>query len=257
MDKSFSPLDRHFDLPAIARVEPGRPIQWLKAGWQDLLRSPAASLAHGAIFAALGALILLFAIDKPYLGTAALSGFLLVGPIAAAGLYEISRRHQAGQSAGFLDSLRGLKGHTDALFTVGIMLAFMLIVWERLSAILFALFYRGDIADLASFYSHVVFSGEYLHFMAAYLLIGGALAALVFALTAVSIPMLLDRDTDTISAMMTSLRAIAANPGPMAVWAALIVSLMALAFATMMVGLVLLLPLIGHATWHAYRDLVR
>ncbi|MCB1917473.1 MAG: DUF2189 domain-containing protein [Rhodocyclaceae bacterium] len=256
MDKPFNSLDRHFDLPRIALVEHSRPLKWLKAGWQDMVRSPVASLAYGAIFAVLGYLIMGYAIGKPYLGTAAVSGFMLIGPIAAAGLYEISRRHEAGERVGFFASLAGLRGHRDSLFTFGIMLAFLLIVWERLSAMLFALFYRGDIADVANFYNHILYSGDYVHFMVAYLVIGGSLAALVFSLTAIAIPMAMDRDTDTITAMMTSLRAIGTNLGAMALWAAIIVALMAVSFATMMIGMVVLLPLLGHATWHAYRDQV-
>ncbi|MCB1928145.1 MAG: DUF2189 domain-containing protein [Rhodocyclaceae bacterium] len=256
MDKPFHSLDRHFDVPRIALVEHSRPLAWLRAGWQDLVRSPAASLAYGIVFAALGYLIMAYAIDKPYLGTAAVSGFMLIGPIAAAGLYEISRRHEAGEPAGLFQSLSGLRGHRDGLFTFGIMLAFLLIVWERLSAMLFALFYRGDIPDVSNFYSHVLFSGDYVYFIVAYLVIGGALAALVFALTAVAVPMVMDRDTDTITAMMTSLRAMGTNLGAMASWAVIIVLLMAISFATKMIGMVVLLPLLGHATWHAYRDQV-
>ncbi|MCB1907399.1 MAG: DUF2189 domain-containing protein [Rhodocyclaceae bacterium] len=256
MDKPFHSLDRHFDLPRIALVEHSRPLAWLKAGWRDMARSPLASLSYGALFAALGYLIMAYAIDKPYLGTAAVSGFMLIGPIAAAGLYEISRRHESGEPTGFFESLGGLRGHRDGLFMFGIMLAFMLIVWERLSAMLFALFYRGDIADVGGFFNHILFSGEYVHFLIAYMVIGGTLAALVFALTAIAVPMVMDRDTDAITAMMTSLRAIGANLGAMALWAVIIVALMAISFATMMIGLVVLLPLLGHATWHAYRDQV-
>jgi len=257
MDKPFNSLDRHFHLPPIARVENGRPLRWLKAGWQDIVRSPVASLSYGAIFAALGYLILTYAAGVPYLTTAAVSGFLLIGPLVAAGLYEISRRHEAGEQPSFADSLRGLRGHGDAMFQFGIALAIMLILWERLSAALFALFYQGGIPDVENFYSHVLFSGDYVHFIVAYLIVGGALAALVFALTVVSIPLMMDRETDIITAMMTSVRAIGTNLGAMALWAVIIVALMAVAFGTMMIGMVLLLPLLGHATWHAYRDLVR
>ena len=114
----------------------------------------------------------------------------------------------------------------------------------------------GDIPDVANFYSHVLFSGDYVHFIIAYLVVGGSLAALVFALTAVAVPMVMDRDTDTITAMMTSLRVMGTNLGAMASWAVIIVVLMAISFATKMIGMVVLLPLLGHATWHAYRDQV-
>ena len=256
MEKPFGSLDRHFELPHVRTVEASRPLRWLRSGWSDLIANPLASLPYGVVFALTGYLLLAYAADLPYLFTASISGFMLIGPLAAAGLYEISRRHERGVRPSFMASLQGLRKHTDALLYFGIFLAIMLVVWERLSAILFALFYQDNIPDLANFYSHVLLSGEYTHFLVAYFVVGGALAALVFSLSAISIPLLMDRDSDVITAMMTSMRSIGANLGAMALWAAIIVVLMAISFATLMIGMVVLLPLLGHATWHAYRDLV-
>lgn len=256
MTNSMHHLDHHFSLPHIRAVEAGRPLMWLKMGWQDLRDNPLASLVYGLIFAVAGYLILAYAADLPYLFTAAVSGFFLIGPLAAAGLYEISRRHEKGMPTGFGESLRGLRRHGDSLVYFGLLLALSLIAWERISAILFALFYQGQAPDLANFYSDVFFSGNYTHFVVAYLFVGGILAAVVYCLSAISIPMLMDRDSDVVTAMMTSARAVGHNPGAMILWAALIVGLMVIGFATMMIGMVLLLPLVGHATWHAYKDLV-
>ncbi|MDO9599970.1 MAG: DUF2189 domain-containing protein [Azoarcus sp.] len=256
MDKSFHPLDQHFNLPHVRHVGASRPMQWLSRGWSDMRENLGASLAYGAFFAALGYLILAFAADKPYLFIAAISGFFLVGPLAAAGLYEISRRHERGQSASLADSLKGLREHGDGLMYFGLFLAITLIGWERISAIMFALFYPGNVPELSNLFSQVFLSGDYTHFVVAYLVVGGALAAVVFSLAAISIPMVMDRDTDNITAAMTSMRAVGANLGAMAVWAALIVALIGIGFATMMIGMVVLLPLLGHATWHAYRDLI-
>lgn len=256
MDKSMHSLDQHFHLPHIREVGASRPFHWLKLGWGDMRDNLGASLTYGIFFAAVGYLILAYASGKPYLFTAAISGFFLVGPIAAAGLYEISRRHDAGEPASFGASLRGLTRHGDSLMYFGLFLAITLIAWERLSAILFALFYQGAVPELSNFARDVFLSGDYTHFVVAYLVVGGALAAVVFALSAIAIPMIMDRDIDAISAAMTSAKAVGVNLGAMAVWAALIVALVAIGFATMMIGMVVLLPLLGHATWHAYRDLV-
>lgn len=256
MDKPISHLDRHFNMPVIRTVDNARPLQWLRKGWADMLASPLASLSYGAFFAVLGYLILAFAADKPYLFSAAVSGFFLVGPLAAAGLYEISRRHEQGQVASLSESLRGLARHKDHLFFFGLMLAIALIAWERLSAILFALFYQGNAPDISSFFSDILFSGQFTHFVVAYMVVGGVLAAVVYALAAVAIPMLMDRETDVVTAMMSSARAVGINLGAMVLWAAIIVGSMLLGFATMMIGMVILLPVIGHATWHAYKDLV-
>lgn len=256
MDNSLHPLDHHFNLPHMRQVEASRPMRWLSLGWNDMRENLGASLPYGVFCALAGYLILAFAADRPYLFIAAISGFFLVGPLAAAGLYEISRRHESGQSASLADSFQGLRRHGDGLMYFGLFMAVTLIGWERISAIMFALFYPGNVPELSNFFSQIVLSGEYTHFVVAYLVVGGVLAAVVFSLAAVSIPMLMDRDTDIITAAMTSMRAVGANLGAMAVWAALIVVLIGIGFATMMIGMVVLLPLLGHATWHAYRDLV-
>lgn len=256
MDKPFSSLDRYFHLPHVRQVDASRPLVWLRMGWDDMRANLGASLTYGLIFAIIGYLILAYATDLPYLFTAAISGFFLVGPLAAAGLYEISRRHERGESASFADSVRGLREHGDHLLYYGALLAFGLLGWERMSAILFALFYRGVAPDLNNFFRDVFLSGDYTYFVVSYMTVGGAIAAVVFALSAVSVPMLMDRKSDIATAMMTSVRAVSVNLGAMAVWAALIVVLVGVGFATMMIGMVALLPLLGHATWHAYKDLV-
>lgn len=256
MDNPYNTLDRHFNLPHIRQVEASRPLQWLRMGWDDMRANMGASLAYGLVFTVIGYLILAYATTMPYLFTASISGFFLVGPLAAAGLYELSRRHERGEPAGFIDSLKGLRQHGDHLLYYGAFLAFVLLGWERLSAILFALFYHGVAPDLSNFFHDVFLSGHYVHFVVSYLVVGGALAGLVFALSVVSVPMLMDRSSDMVTAMMTSARAVGFNLGAMAVWAALIVVLIGLGFATMMIGMVPLLPLVGHATWHAYKDLV-
>lgn len=256
MDKSMGTLEHHFHLPQIREVDPARPFRWLRMGWSDMTANLGASLTYGIFFAAIGYAILAYASDRPYLFTAAISGFFLVGPIAAAGLYEISRRHENGEPSSFASSLRGLMRHGDSLMYFGLFLAITLIGWERISAILFALFYQGNVPELSNFFNEVFLSGDYTHFVVAYMVIGGALAGVVFALSAIAIPMLMDRDSDAISAAMTSARAVGVNLGAMAVWAAIIVALVAIGFATMMIGMVILLPLLGHATWHAYRDLI-
>ena len=256
MTKSMHHLDIHFTLPHLRTVETGRPLVWLKMGWEDLRDNLMASLSYGLIFAVAGYLILAYASDLPYLFTAAISGFFLIAPVAAAGLYEISRRHEKGMPTTFLDSLHGLRAHGDSLFYFGALLALSLIGWERISAILFALFYHDNVPSMSHFYRDVFFSGEYLHFLVAYLFIGGILATAVYCLSAISVPMLMDRDTDVVTAMMTSVRAVGHNLSAMLLWAVLLVALMAVGFATMMIGMIFLLPLVGHATWHAYKDLV-
>ncbi len=257
MDKPYDSLDQHFDLPQIRTVGRDRPLQWLRAGWRDLRENLAASLAYGILLSAIGYAILAYAAERPYLFIAAISGFMLIGPLAAAGLYELSRRNEEGERIGFLGSLRGLARNADSLAFFGAFLAIALLAWERLSAILFALFYRGDVDNVTNFVAGVLAANDNLYFVFAYLMVGAVLALVVFSLSAIAIPMLLDRDTDAVTAAMTSLRAVQVNFDTMALWALLLVAMIGIGFATMMIGMVILLPLAGHATWHAYRELVR
>lgn len=258
MDRPFDSLDRHFHLPEVSRGVPlDRPLRWLRSAWEDVRYSPTASLSYGLFFALAGWLILAFAADRPYLFSAAISGFLLLAPLLMSGLYEISRRRSQGQRATrFADSLQGYRRNGQSLSLTGVLLAVVAIGWERISAILFALLYGGTAPDLGQFARDVFLSGEYLRLTLTWALLGGILAAVVFGISAVAVPMMVDRDVDPITAMMTSLRAVAANLLPMAFWAGLIVALTAVGFATLLVGLIVILPLLGHATWHAYKDLV-
>lgn len=257
MDKPCDTVQPHFDLPHVNPVTRDRPMRWLRMGWSDMRANLGASLAYGVILSAIGHAILAYAADKPYLFMAAISGFMLVGPLAAAGLYEISRQHERGERVSFAGSLRGLARNADSLAFFGAFLAIALLAWERISAIMFALFYRGEVTNVANFISGVFASGDHLYFLAAYVVVGGVLALVVYALSAVSIPMLMDRETDAFTAAMSSLRAVQVNFDTMALWALMIVAMMGIGFATLMIGMVILLPLVGHATWHAYRDLIR
>ena len=257
MDKPYDSQEQHFNLPHIRSIGTERPMQWLRMGWTDMRENLGASLSYGVILAAIGYLILSYAADKPYLFMAAISGFMLIGPIAAAGMYEISRRYEKGEKVSFFGSIRGLARNADALAMFGAFLAIALIGWERISAIMFALFYRGEIDDVTNFVRGILSSDGNLYFLAAYVIVGAVLALVVFSLSAIAIPMVMDRETDTITAAMTSLRAVQVNFDAMLLWAVMIVALIGIGFASMMIGMVILLPLVGHATWHAYRDLVR
>lgn len=256
MENSSTRLDRCFSLPTVRRVAFGRPLVWLKAGGRDMRANPIASLAYGLLFAIAGDVILIFSWRNAYLFTAAVSGFFLIAPLLAGGLYEISRRHADGLHSTFVDSLAGWSRNGQSMAMYGLLLALLALVWERSSAVLFALFVAELTPDLAAFVSTVLLNPEYRGLTLAWFLVGGALSLLVFALSAVSIPMLVDRQVDFVTAMMTSLRAVTSNPAPLLLWAALVVALTLIGFASLLFGLVILLPLLGHASWHAYRDLV-
>lgn len=244
------------NLPETRRIPLNRPLAWLSAGLDDLKANPLPSLAYGLLFALGGDLVILATLSYPYLVTVAVSGFLLVAPLLAAGLYELSREHGRGQRIFFIDSLRGYLRNGQSIAMFGLVLALAAVFWERLTAIAFALLGAGGEGDTAVFLSRIVFNGEHLAFTLAWFAMGGLLASLVFAISAVSVPMMLDRDCDPVTAMLASLQAVLDNPLPMLFWAGLIVALTLIGFASALFGLVLIMPILGHASWHAYRDLV-
>jgi len=240
----------------VRRVAPNAAFRWLAKGWDDMWRVPSIGLSYGVVAAGAGALLLWLSRDYTHLAPALASGFVLVAPALAINLYALSRRLERGEpidSVHLFDDWRGNRG-SIGLFGLG--LAFVLLAWERISAILFALFYGGEVPDLARFASEVWLSGSYLELAAAYLLVGAALAAIVFCLSVVSLPLMLDRAVDPVTAAITSIEAVRANPLGMLLWAASIAILTAIGFATLMAGLIVIFPLLAYASWHCYRDVV-
>jgi uncharacterized membrane protein len=228
----------------------------LSRGWRDLRRTPLASLAHGAFVTLLGLGLLLTAGQAPYLVPAYLGGFLLVAPFAAIGLYALSRQIENGQAGDLRSAWQAWRPNAGSVAMFGFLLAVVLIFWERAAAVLFALLYTGHAVGAWALLTELATDPAHLPVATAFFLGGGLIAALVFTFGVVSVPMMLDRPVDVVTAMLTSLRCCLANPGAMLVWGLLIALLTALGLATGLLGLVVVFPLLGHASWHAWRDLV-
>jgi uncharacterized membrane protein len=246
--------DTHFiELPSLRRVAPAAPFTWLRKGWDDFVANWVHSLAIGALFAGLGAILVDYAWPRPHVVMALAVGFLYVAPFLAIGFYDLSRRRE---STADLRPFEGVRGNGASIAFYAVFLAFALSVWERLSAILVALFLPGDIPQAEQFSIGLLFSPEHLGFVVPYMIAAGIYAAVVFALSVVTLPMLMDRQVDLVTAITTSFWVVRENPAPMLVWALLIALLTLLGEALWFVGLALAFPILGHATWHAYRDLV-
>lgn len=242
-------------LPGVRRVGVGAPFDWLARGWEDFRASWKASAFYGIVFAAMGWLVA-YVFRHAYEYVWGLTtGFLLVGPFVAIGLYELSRRRERGEPPWLAPTLDAWRPNVGSIGIFALVLGVLLLVWSRASLIVIAVSFPDQMPSLDNFTANAL-SGENLEFLLAYFAVGGFFAVLVFAIAVVSVPMMLDRNTDGIVAALTSLRACRENVGPMLVWAALIALVVGAGFLLWFAGLIVAVPVIGHATWHAYKALV-
>lgn len=241
--------------PTLREVGFAAPFAWVGRGLADLKANPTASLFYGFCFAGMG-LLVTFIFEHAYQYTsAATTGFLLMAPFFAMGLYELSRRRELGQPVQLGPTLTVWRRNAGNIAVFAAVLTVIFLIWARASLVVFAIFYTRELPNLSGFLTQVL-SFENIEFLAVYFAVGMIFALLVFAVSVVSIPLMLDRNQDAVTSMIASIRALALNPGPLLVWALLIVALTILGFLSFHLGLVVTMPIVGHATWHAYRDLV-
>lgn len=241
-----------FHLP---EVSPLAGLDWLAAGWADFRARAGIGLLHGLAMAAFGVLIFLAAHDRFWLLAGAFSGFLLVAPVVAVGLYAVSRAREAGREAGLAEVMAVWRSGDRRLMTFGLLLALAGTGWVMTSAAFITLFTGIPVNAPEDFLRHVVLGKDWL--FEAWLLLGGLLAAPVFASSVIAIPLLLDRPVTVLEAVLTSWRVVQANPVALGVWAALLMALTLGGMLVALVGLIIVMPVLGHASWHAYRALVR
>lgn len=240
---------------ATRRVPLLRPLGWLAAGWRDFMRCPVPGLLHGLLLAAFGVALLVAAGDAFWLLTGAFTGFLLVSPILATGLYTVSRALQRQGHADTRMAFAAWVPRDGRLVVFGVLLAFAGTGWVMTSASLITAFAGAPVESPQAFLKVVVLADEGWLFET-WLALGGLLAAPVFASSVVAIPLLLDREISVLGAVFTSWRVVMENPVTLAFWAALIALLTVAGMLLAMLGLVVVVPLLAHASWHAYRDLV-
>jgi len=252
---SSSPDTPEQSLPTVRTIALTQPFDWLRRGWRDMQACLGASLLHGLVVAVGGLAVVALALRAPLLMPGALSGFLLIGPVLCTGLYELSRRAAAGERPRLAQAIGAWRRGTRPLVALGALLFAASTAWVLVSALLFRLFVAVPLDSPLRFLRYAVAGqGGWLFFL--WLLAGGLGAAVVFSLTVVSAPLLLDRRVSLRTALLASVRAVGDNPVPMVLWAMLIMLATAASMATLMIGFVFAVPLIGHASWHAYRDLL-
>lgn len=229
-------------------LRPSAPLRWVRSGWRDLWQAPRQSLSYGIVVTALSWMVagLGLKLGGYWVVLALLSGFVFVAPVLALGVYSISRQLERGERPSLrrclIEQRRGFG--TAMVFALALLVVFL--VWARAGSMVHVFFPAQAQPDWTQ--------------LARFLLIGSAVgslfAALSFAVSAFSLPMICDRDVDAITAVVTSVNAVLRNRPAMAAWATLIVASVAIGFVTLLFGLALTMPLIGHATWHAYRETI-
>lgn len=253
-------------LPQVRTVGLMQPMTWLVLAWRDMARSGWISFAHGLAITAFGGAILVVAHHRFWLLAGALSGFLVVAPVLATSLYALSRALEQRQEANLGVVLKTWLNWQNSHFNkwgndywcmvqFGALLALAATGWVITSAAFITLLAPMPVETPMDFMRHVVLANNGWLFEL-WLALGSLLAAPIFASSVIAMPLLLDRRASLRVAVLTSWQVVVANPLPMAFWAALILGFTLLGLGSLLLGLIFVMPMLGHASWHAYRDLV-
>ena len=231
------------------------PFRWLARGLQDVRAAPGIALLYGVCFWCMALVLGWVFRTRPEYTMSLASGCLLVGPFLAMGLYDTSRRREAGLKPELSESLTCWDSHMGSMGMLVLVLVVLELLWGRASLVVFAVFFNTGMPSTTGVIE-AVFNPQNIEFLMVYLAVGGAFAALVYGLSVVSIPMILDRDTDAISAVLTSMRVVFSHPGVMFLWGLLLSVLVLAALWPWALGIIVVGPWLGHASWHAYRGSV-
>lgn len=252
-------------LPPILPIEPDQPLRWLVLGFRDLCHNPWLSMAHGLVLALVGMVFTWLAFDQFWLLAGLVSAFMVMAPVLATSLYAMSRAIERGERVD-LALLVGtwtrwnlkLQSQPDsywALIRFGLLLGLAAVGWVFTSSALIQLMAPVPIHTPMDFLRHVVASQNH-HLFELWLALGGLMAAPLFASSVVSMPLLLDKQVSVLQAVLTSWKAVLSHPITLALWAFLLMGLSLLGLFSLFLGLILVVPVLGHASWHAYRELV-
>ena len=242
-------------IPRVRFVAADAPLHWLAAGARDIRAYPRIAAFYGACFWAMAVILGIVFRYRPEWTMTLVSGCLLVGPFLAMGLYEVSRQREQALEPDLAASLTCWQRHIGSMSLLVLVLVLLELVWGRASLVAFALFFDNGLPTGMGVVD-AVFNLRNWQFLAVYLAVGAMFAAAVFCFMVVTIPIILDRDTDAITASLTSLFAVLQNLGAMLFWGALVTVLTLVALWPWGLGILFVGPWLGYATWHAYRDVV-
>lgn len=242
------------ELPPINNVSPICVFRWLALGWQDLRQAGMPSLLHGVIVSAVSLIMVTIMLSSWILLPGALSGFLLIGPILATGLYALSQKIEQGKHSSLKDVTHAWRQGGRCLIVFSLILILSTVGWIIFSELMFYFVIDASVKQPLDFLRYVVGQDDTVFML--WVVLGGLGTALVFAISVVSIPLLVERDVNTRMAILTSVRAVGRNPITMVWWSIIILFIIGLSFITLMLGFIVLYPLLGHASWHVYRDMV-
>lgn len=248
-----APVYQGMKLPPRRKLEDTAPLEWLNLGRQYFRRARGISLAYGAVFAAIGMWITWMGLERPQFVLTFWSGFLLVGPLFAMGLYRFAQLIDQGQPIRLATCYQTLRNRLGSVALFALLLSLVMIAWIRFST-LAAAFYVGQITSSASFIN-ALSSADGIGFLLLLFGVGAVFAALMFALTAWSLPLVIDGRTDFGTAIVTSVKAVIEQPAPMLLWGAIVAGLTLFGMATYFLAFAVIFPWLGYATWAAYKDL--
>lgn len=223
-------------------------FDWLKLAWKDFRAAPGVSLTYGSVLVLISYLL---AILSWHLGGAVLlfsllSGLVFIAPVLALGLYSVSCQIQSGYKPKLAYCIREGKRHlgNELIFSVVLLIVFL--VWVRAGSAIHIFFPMESEPGLS----------QYITFYAVGSVVGAVFASIVFCASAFSLPMMMDRKADAITAVLTSVNAVMKNKLPMLIWASIIVTSVVLCLLTAFLGMAIIMPIIGFATWHGYRQTI-
>lgn len=248
-------FDTHFKVKEITLNDPWT---WLAKGWADLTKVPHFSLTYGLVFVLVSYLILWGLIDGEMFFMLPLlaAGFFLSAPILGIGLYGISRSLEHNNEVEFCQIKKAWLSNPAHISAMGLLLMMIMLFWIFAAIIIFILFYNAPMPEWNEFFSVVFFSGEHTLFLMVGFTVGGLIALSTFVISVVTVPILMDKQVDFMTAIKISVNVVKKNIRPMLLWAYLIGLFVSIGFVTYFIALFITMPIIGHATWHAYRDLV-